>query len=191
MSHEPLSGLSNLSLPEISDENSLAGKLINSIEFARDGRELTGQIAVSAMTRLHDVVLVGEGNSRGQMSVAVRGELDAERKHWLHLAIQGELTVTCQRCLQALIEPVSIESHVRLIRPGEPWPEDELDDGSDEEPDDAIEAGDALELLALVEDEIILVLPYAPTHAACELPAAGGLNTKVSPFAALEVLKQH
>lgn len=191
MSHEPLSGLLVLSVPELADEESLVGKLINSIDFAREGRELTGQVAVSAMPRLHDVVIVGDGHSSGQMRVVVRGELDADRKCWLHLAIQGELTVTCQRCLQPMIEPVRIESHVRLIRPGESWPEDELDEGSDEEPDDAIEANDALELLALVEEEIILALPYAPTHEVCELPVAGLLNRKASPFSALEVLKKY
>jgi uncharacterized protein len=191
MSREPVSGLSDLSLPAVSQENSLAKKHINSIEFAGDGRELVGQIAVSEMVRLHDVVRNDAGQVSGQMSVALNGELDAGRKHWLHLAIQGDLAVTCQRCLQPLILPLSIESHLRLIRPGEAWPEDEVDEGSDEEPDDAIEADEALDLLALIEEEVILALPYAPTHEVCELPAADGLNKKASPFAALEVLKKH
>jgi uncharacterized protein len=191
MSREPSSLLSGTSLHDAS----LSGKVINSAEFAQDGRRLTGRVAVADMVRLHDIVHVNIGQvNAGQVSVEVIGELDADRKHWLHLAIQGELTVTCQRCLQPLLQTLEIESHLRVIRSGEPWPEDELEEGSDIEPDDAIEADEALDLLALVEEEIILVLPYAPTHDVCELPVAGemdGKTRKASPFAALEVLKKH
>ena len=161
----------------------------DSLEFARDGRHLSGRIAVADMVRLHDVAYV----DTGLVSVDVVGELDAQRKHWLHLTIQGELAVTCQRCLLPLVQTLEIESHLRVIRPGEPWPEDELAEDSDSEPDDAIEADEALDLLALVEEEIILVLPYAATHDVCELPVPDEVDGKIrkaSPFAALEVLKK-
>ena len=37
----------------------------------------------------------------------------------------------------------------------------------------------------LIEDELILAVPYAPRHEDCEPAGAGGRAEKVSPFAGL------
>jgi uncharacterized protein len=47
---------------------------------------------------------------------------------------------------------------------------DALDAGSDEE---VLVAAEPLDALALVEDELLLSLPYAPTHADGECAAPG------------------
>lgn len=167
--------------------NSLAGKTIDSLEFAKAGRELSGQLAVAGMSRLRDLLL----DDVGVVDVVLTGELDGGRRPWLHLEVRGELGLTCQRCLGRMGHALAIDAHMRLIRAGEPWPEDELEDGGEGEADDAIEAAEALALMSLVEEEIILALPYAPMHEVCELPGEGKLNGKASPFAALAVLKKH
>lgn len=178
MSREPVSELPL-------QGNSLAGKTIDSLEFAKAGRELSGRLMVASMSRLHDVLV----DDAGSVDVVLVGELDDQRRPWLHLEVRGELGLVCQRCLGRMAHVLEIDSHLRLIRPGEPWPEDELEEGGDA--DDAVAAEEALSLLSLVEEEIVLALPYAPMHEACELPGEGKLNGKASPFAALAVLKKH
>lgn len=179
MSREPSTKLSAV--------NSLAGKIIDSLEFARSGRELSGQIAIVEMSRLQDLV----HESAGAVDVRVAGDLDEQGRPWLHLEIRGALSLLCQRCLGPMEHVLVADSHLRLIRSGDAWPEDELEEGSSVEVEDAIEAEESLDLMALVEEEIILDLPYAPMHEVCELPGEGKLDGKASPFAALAVLKKH
>jgi uncharacterized protein len=180
MSHEPVSD-------SLLHANSLAGKTIDSIEFARNGGKLAGHILVAELLRLQDLVAA----NTGVVDVTVAGDLDEQRRPWLHLSVRGELGLICQRCLGIVVHALEVETHLRLIRASEPWPEDELEEGNEGLADEAIAADEALELSSLVEDEIILSLPYAPMHEACELPGEGELNRKASPFAALAVLKKH
>lgn len=179
MSHEPLTTLSQA--------KSLAGKTIDNFEFARNGRELAGQIAVAEMQRLQDLML----DSDGVVDIWIAGDLDEQRRPWLHLEVRGELGLRCQRCLGRLAHVLEVDAHLRLIQPGEAWPEDEADGDGGVEVDDAIAVDESLDLMSLVEEEIILGLPYAPMHDACELPGEGESSRKASPFAALAVLKKH
>ena len=63
--------------------------------------------------------------------------------------------------------------------------QEEIEDDSK----DFLPAEKALDVVALIEDEIILNLPTAPRHEACVLPEAGVQAEKVSPFAVLQSLK--
>jgi uncharacterized protein len=180
MSHQRQSGSSNA-------VDSLAGKLIDSAVFARDCGTLSGSIAVADMARLKDLV----GADVGAVDVVLDGNLDDQHRPWLHLEVRGELELVCQRCLGALPHAFAIEAHLRLIRAGEPWPGGELEEESELDAEDAIEASEALSVLELVEDEIILDLPYAPMHEDCGVPGKADASTAASPFAALAVLKKY
>ena len=83
--------------------------------------------------------------------------------------------------------PLAISSRLQLMAPGEEWPDDDLADDSA----DAIEAGGALAVLSLVEEEVLLALPIAPRHETCEAPSASAAGNGSSPFAALAALKKH
>jgi uncharacterized protein len=72
------------------------------------------------------------------------------------------------------------------VAPGDAWPDEDL---ADDEAD-AIAADKMQSVLALIEDEVLLALPIAPTHAACESPVASNGNGKQSPFALLAKLKK-
>ena len=90
----------------------------------------------------------------------------------------GAGSVICQRCLRSVDYPLSIDSVLELIA-------NEVDLSQDELEDDTGFPGRAKELdvVALVEDEIILALPPAPRHDDCALPDSNTRGT-VSPFAA-------
>jgi uncharacterized protein len=156
--------------------------VIDSLAFARGGCDIAGAVSVARLPRLAGDALAPEG----MLAVALRGWRDDEGKFWLALRIQGEVLASCQRCLESVTLPLRIESRLQLIAPGEAWPDDDLADDAV----DAIEADRALDVLALVEDEVLLALPAAPQHAQCELPVATG-SADASPFAALAALKKH
>ena len=77
--------------------------------------------------------------------------------------------------------PLALETTLELVRPGQAIPESELE--NDEF--DAIEATPDMDVVALVEDEIVLAVPFAPRHEQCEAPRPTGGVEKKSPFAAL------
>ncbi len=86
----------------------------------------------------------------------------------LRLFIEGTLELTCQRCLGPLAQAVEVDHVLLLARDAT-----ELE-RLDAEPEcDAILAEGKLDLLALVEDEVLLSLPLAAMHAEGECPATG------------------
>lgn len=133
-----------------------AQTVIDSLEFARAAQELRGSIPVTAMTRLQDCL----SDSSGQVQFVVRGGRDDERRPILHVEITGGLRLQCQRCLGALGYPLHVSSTLLLVRPGE----DLSENADDPEAPDCIEASPELDVAALIEDEILLSLPFAPRH---------------------------
>lgn len=63
--------------------------------------------------------------------------------------------------------------------------QEEIEDDSK----DFLLAQKELDVMALIEDEIILALPSAPCHESCVMPMAGQKSAKISPFSVLTGLK--
>ena len=104
--------------------------------------------------------------TQGELFCRVIGGADAQGGLFLQLSVHGDVALTCQRCLGSLAHAVGIERVLHLARN-----ETELE-RLDAMPDsDAILAGEKLDLLALVEDEVLLSLPLAAMHAEGECPA--------------------
>jgi len=157
--------------------------LIDSIEFARERRRLAGELPVSSMSRLADM-LADDG---GSLSWSVSGECDTDHKPFLVIEVAGELHLKCQRCLGALGHSLKIRSRLQLVPRGAVWPDEDLEDDRV----DPIEASDDQPVLALVEDEVLLALPIAPRHRSCAMPGYDDGSAVASPFAALATLKKH
>jgi uncharacterized protein len=159
-----------------------ARPFIDSVDFARNGKEIRGEIAVSALPRLADML----AKSGGTLTYIIRGRQEADRSI-LEVTLQGVCTLRCQRCLDELEYPVNLASRLWLL------PADRLDEAETEDDDelDAIEAETRLDVLALIEEELLLALPFAPMHAEGKCaPAMNDLKQKDSPFAVLAGLKK-
>ena len=163
--------------------DSIAGTVIDCLEFARSGGVLDRSVGLGELPRLAELLTA----TAGFLSVRLEGWRDEQGKSWLQLNIAGEPVLCCQRCLGGVKFPLAIESRLQLIAPGEDWPDDDLEDDSA----DAIAAEVALTVLSLVEDEVLLALPIAPRHEQCESPSASASGQGSSPFAALADLKKH
>jgi len=113
---------------------------------------------------------------------------------WLHLTADTCLPLTCQRCMAAVQIPLHVDRWYRFVAS-----EDIAmleDDASDE---DLLVLTPQFDLLAVLEDELLMALPLVPMHDECpELPAfnagvidlPGDMEGKPNPFAALAKLKK-
>lgn len=162
-----------------------AQTVIDSLEFARTGQTLRGSLAVPELTRLKDSL----ADLLGEVAFVLKGGCDARRRPVLMLEISGLLHLQCQRCLGLLDFPLRLANTLLLASAGEA-----AAGGFDDEDLEWVEASAELDIGMLVEDEIILSLPYAPRHeeGLCRhdkdtvtRPAAG------SAFAKLAALKRN
>jgi uncharacterized protein len=116
---------------------------------------------------------------------------------WLHLTAQAHLPQTCQRCLGEVTTLLDVERSYRFVA-DEATAEAE-DDACDE---DLLAISREFNLLALIEDELLMAMPQVPLHDVCpvapKMSAAdadfeGGAEAvgagKPNPFAALAALK--
>jgi len=149
--------------------------VIDGFEFARMSRSLSGKMDVSRMDRLADLLY----SKSGQVDYALTGEVDAEGASLLHLAIDGVLHLRCQRCLGDIEYPLELKTGLRLVKE-----ESDLPDIEEEDPEvDSIVVRDKMEILSMIEDEILLDLPFSPRHATCE---SSSEIVRESPFSILK-----
>lgn len=151
--------------------------------FARAAGQHRGQLAVLAMPRLHDQ-LAGDA---GEVRYSVRGGLDQLSRPQLELEVAGKLQLICAVCAKPLDYALALRTRVLMAQPGAAPQDDD-----DPETPEWIEAGQALDLQELVEDEILLGLPLSVRHAqgqcSSETQEAFGKKAADSPFARLATL---
>lgn len=133
-----------------------ASSNVDSLRFARSGESLAGEYPVSEMSRLLDML----ASSVGTIRFRLHGEQSAGRPA-LRLTVDTELSLVCQRCLEAYTQPVHVESIMPVARDERELALWELDDPLI----DAQVADPRLDVRTLVEDEILLSLPIMPRHA--------------------------
>ena len=140
---------------------------------------------VSALTRLQDSLV----DELGEVRFEVKGGHDARRRPILALEISGVLHLQCQRCLSALEFALQYSSTLLLVSGSEASSSD-----LEEVTVEWIEASNELDVASLVEDEILLSLPYAPRHGEGLCPPGtitAESGNKVTAFAKLAVLKRN
>lgn len=159
-------------------------------KLASQGVEIHAVEVVSSFPRLAGLL----ANEQGELTIDLVFRRDESNLVCIDGHVSGELQVPCQRCLEAL--PLAIDSHfhaavvkndeqaARIPRAYEPVMVDE----------------EGLELLPVIEDELILCVPYAnyhdPEHCAVKLPAADDAEEEApqaerhNPFTVLAALKK-
>ncbi|MDA8108162.1 MAG: DUF177 domain-containing protein [Betaproteobacteria bacterium] len=154
--------------------------VIDALEFARAGASLRGTCPVAEFPRVRDELFADSG----ALEYELHGERDAQGRPALRLRVRGALQLVCQRCLGAVELPVDIDATLVLAASqgeidGEPL--------TVESPDRVL-AGKSLPVRELIEDELLLAVPYAPRHTQCELRGPAGREARQSPFVKLGAL---
>jgi len=160
-----------------------AQHIINSIEFARKALEFHDTIAVSQFSRLRDAL----SSDDSVLDWQLQGDVNSEGKPVLHLHVQGSLNLTCQRCLEPLKFDLDVNSDFIVVANEADLPPEEED--VDEQ--DYLVADAQMQVAELIEDEVLLALPYAPKHESGSCGASSKANElkKPNPFAVLQSLK--
>lgn len=160
-----------------------ARPFIDSIDFAKNGRKISGEAPLAEMPRLLDTL----ENPQGVLSYTVHGGMSSFGVPLLDVSMAGQVQLCCQRCLNVMDYPISLEERL-LLRDQASL--DALDD--DEEEFDSILAEAHLDVLNILEEEILLSLPIAPRHESGNCMAAANESRQGEvkyPFAALAGLK--
>lgn len=170
--------------------------LIDTYELTRSGQAVQGSAALAQFSRFIDGlppqpdetvewVLTGTRNSLGQQ--------------FLDIHVKARPVVQCQRCMAPMPYPLDLNGRLQVV---ETEADLDVEDDPDTSPDEWVEpilASTHLDVLALVEDELILGLPYVPMHEQCSTEALeragqsqdGDAPAKPSPFAVLSELKKN
>lgn len=155
--------------------------VIDSLAFAREKGSLQGELQVASLGRVLDAL----ADSAGSLAYRVEGRKGARDRAQLLLQVSGVLLLQCQRCLDGIEFKVEINSLLELVEDESDLTQEELEDDSR----DFLPAQKEFDVVALIEDEVILALPSAPRHESCATPETGRGEAKPSPFAVLAGLK--
>jgi uncharacterized protein len=197
--------------PSKFDPRNFDPRNVDIFALASRGEAWDGEVPLVRLLRLVE----GLPEQRGQARWDARGAVGRgigktgviSGQPLVHLRVQADFTLECQRCGQLFTYPVDAENTLQLVQS-----EDDLDEPDSEVLQESIEekSGNFAEnlpekvvgsrhfdLLAQVEDELILNVPYVPRHEACPgTQASAGeasqepVEKRPSPFAVLEQLKR-
>ena len=169
------------------------------LAFARAGARLPGRLPLARLARL--AAEAAEAAQAGAAAVewSAEGACRAAAGHgdvpWLHLQARAQLPLVCQRCLEPVTVPLAVDRQFRFA-PDEDTAAAE-DDTAEE---DVLALAHDFDLLALLEDELLMELPAVPRHAVCPTawnapgpaaaqPDADAGSGRPHPFAALAGMK--
>jgi len=123
--------------------------------LAREHGVISGTLDVEASERLEDRTAPGPGT----VSWRIEGTTDELGRPAIAIDLEGAVPVTCQRCLSDF--PLPVEHRTVAVLARSEQEADALDASSDHE---VVIADHPLDAVELVEDELLLTLPYAPMH---------------------------
>ena len=168
----------------ISSAAFMSHPLIDGFEFAAAGAKQQGAWVVGDFPRLRDML----ASDAGEIRYEIEGVHDARGRPALRVRVNGALQLRCQRCLEPMRFDVDTDEILVLAAT-----QAEIDaDPVDPESPDRLLAAEEVKVRDLLEDELILALPYAPRHEGCEAGAEAGDGERISPFAGLRgMLRKH
>ncbi len=120
----------------------------------------------------------------GELEYELAGTRDEVGRPAIGIRIGGELQLTCQRCLKGMPYKLGVDDLLVLART-----EAEIEAlPIDPEMHDRVLAGKEMEVGTMLEDEILLAIPFAPRHEHCSGTGVGEGAAQASPFADLRGL---
>jgi uncharacterized protein len=140
--------------------------IINTYEFARMGEGLSGNISGEELERADDLLFDHQAtvawSLKGDQVKRAGGGVES----YLTLRLNGLAKMICLRCLETVEIPIDMDRKFRIAK--DEAHAAKLD--SEDEIVDAIVGSVQFEVLDLVEDEVIMALPFAPKHEDCSAP---------------------
>jgi len=164
------------------------------VPFTQTAARLSGARSGSEFGRLLPEPAGSQG--AGEVFFEAFGELrpnaQGAMSPWISLAARTTMPMVCQRCLEPVDVNIDFSREFRFVATEA---QAELEDDQSEE--DVLVSAPDFDLLALVEDELLMALPPSPKHQQCPRPVNLAVADKdfdvpdevVNPFAVLGQLK--
>jgi uncharacterized protein len=151
--------------------------MIDGFEFAGAEGSMRGAWAAGEFPRLRALL----HDEAGSVEYELQGVRDEFGRHSLDLRVVARLRLTCKRCLEAVGVELREDVTLRLARS-----QSELDaQPLTAEGPDGIVATKDVAVRDLVEDQLLLALPYAPRHDDCPAQGSAAPVGRQTPFAGL------
>ena len=135
----------------------------DALRLARERGTVAGSVDPHQLPRVADLLSDGPASIEWR----IEGIADPSGRPALRLALQGAVTLVCQRCLAEVEWPIDQRTEVLLARD-----EGELAALDADSSLEVVLAQGPVDPLMLVEDELVLALPFAPRHPAGECAGA-------------------
>lgn len=153
---------------------------INTAKLTCEKQKLQGILPVMCFVRLAKDL----ASKTGEIEYGVQGTIDKSSRPTLIVKLKGELDIVCQRCTAPMSFVVDISTTLTLF-----MTEDEIEAAELTEPEiEGVIFSDRLDLTNVVEDELILALPYASVHQECSVDQSVKTE-EPNTFAKLAALK--
>lgn len=150
-------------------------------EYVDKKRSVSGVVPLNRMDRLRDVLLSSDGEARIDLEFRREGSVAA-----ISGRVEADLVLRCQCCLGPLEWSVRNEVHLGVV-----GSIDEAGLLSEAYEPLVVGPGDAVALVDIVQDELLLDIPSIPQHSDCRLPKPEAASDEAEhPFAALAQLKK-
>ena len=169
---------------------------LNLQALAQDAQPWSEVTPLQDFQRLADEAqgLAPDATVQWQARAELRPQTGAEDQVWLHLSARASVPLTCQRCMGAVSTPLEVGQWYRFVESEEVAMAED-----DEAEEDLLVMVPQFDLLALLEDELLMALPLVPMHETCPVPpvfsagdpAVEAAEAKPNPFAVLGQLKKN
>lgn len=172
---------------------------VNMQTFAQEGEPYVAVSLLQNMERVRKETLGLRSDLavNWQASSELRPAPSGDDQIWLHLTASTTVPLACQRCMAAVDIELTVDQKYRFVAT-----EDIAMAEDDQSEEDLLVMEPSFDLLALLEDELLMAIPLVPMHEECpvnpallaggETPALESLveGEKPNPFAVLAKLKQ-
>lgn len=127
---------------------------IDPIRLAVAGQQLQGELEISRLTRLSDLLTLTDGMVKVQLDF----DIDVNKIHYARGSLKAALSLCCQRCMQAMPFELNIDVSLGFIAH-----EHQIEELVAEYEPYLLEESPIV-LSDIIEDEILLALPQVPMH---------------------------
>ena len=174
---------------------SLQASRLDMQAFAQAGTPLVEITLLLNMERRVQEVQALEPDStvNWEARAELRSGATAEGDVWLQLVAKTSVPLTCQRCMGTVDIPLDVNQWYRFVAT------EDIAMAEDDSEEDLLVMEPRFDLLAVLEDELLMALPLVPMHDECPFPAvmqagedalAEPASDKPNPFAMLAQLKK-
>ncbi len=177
------------------------------VRLARQGGSVKGAVGIVKFKRLlldvpdqpsingvQDLVSSASCDQAGLVWYEMIGSRQTGRRNRVQLRLQAVVDLVCQRCLSKMAFSVNERAEFELFEREKDLEAASADEEVDPQAPEPMLVQDPVDLADLIEDQLILAIPYVPKHDQCE-PAQTSAGQAIepsereSPFKVLEGFK--